>query len=413
MNLDNERENLLFNLVDYCDNKMSKHENDTDPDLNFFNNLVIPNCDYLDLEDINSYFNKLNIISQFNILHCNCRSIYNKTNEINLLATTVKANIIAVTETWIENEIAEITHIDGYKFEHKSRAANTKGGGVGFFIENNIIYEHIDPSSIEITTFEYLVLKINCLNSKLILICIYRPPNTAISTFTSELEALINKYDSKNKVLIIGDFNINLLNTHKHEPTANFNNMLTSNKFLPLINKPTRITEYTSTLIDNFFSNYLYDSMNTAVIYNSISDHLPILLTYDTKPIRSETIINKTSRIINDNNISNFISKLQSVDWSDVKLACSSNKPDIAYSTFLNKFTINYHEAFPTINHSVNNKKYKKPWMTKALFKSIQIKNRRYKKYLLNPTSTNKNAFNKYNNNLKKILKLAEKNLLF
>lgn len=194
MNLDNERENLLFNLVDYCDNKMSKHENDTDPDLNFFNNLVIPNCDYQDLEDINSYFNKLNIISQFNILHCNCRSIYNKTNEINLLATTVKANIIAVTETWIENEIAEITHIDGYKFEHKSRAANTKGGGVGFFIENNIIYEHIDPSSIEITTFEYLVLKINCLNSKLILICIYRPPNTAISTFTSELEALINKY---------------------------------------------------------------------------------------------------------------------------------------------------------------------------------------------------------------------------
>lgn len=48
--------NPIFNLVNYCDNKISKHEDDTDPVLNFFNNLPIPQCDYLDLDDTNSYF---------------------------------------------------------------------------------------------------------------------------------------------------------------------------------------------------------------------------------------------------------------------------------------------------------------------------------------------------------------------
>lgn len=81
MDLVNANSNPIFNLVDYCDNKISKHEDDTGLDLNFFNNVQIPQCDYLDLDDTNSYFSKLKNSFPFNILHCNCRSFYNKLDE--------------------------------------------------------------------------------------------------------------------------------------------------------------------------------------------------------------------------------------------------------------------------------------------------------------------------------------------
>ena len=44
----------------------------------------------------------------------------------------------------------------------------------------------------------------------------------------------------------------------------------------PLIDKPTRITAYSATLIDNIFTNELGSTISSGLIINDISDHLPI-----------------------------------------------------------------------------------------------------------------------------------------
>ena len=54
---------------------------------------------------------------------------------------------------------------------------------------------------------------------------------------------------------IAGDFNIDLLKYESHAPTASFVNCLFSYSFFPFINKPTRITCETATLVDNIFTN--------------------------------------------------------------------------------------------------------------------------------------------------------------
>ena len=54
-----------------------------------------------------------------------------------------------------------------------------------------------------------------------------------------------------------GDFNIDLLKYVITNKYSEFHNTVTSFGFLPHILQPTRITEYSSTVIDNIYGNNL------------------------------------------------------------------------------------------------------------------------------------------------------------
>ena len=51
-----------------------------------------------------------------------------------------------------------------------------------------------------------------------------------------------------------------------------------SHSFLRTVNKPTRITEYTATLIDNIITNASVVNSISAIIYADISEHFPVFL---------------------------------------------------------------------------------------------------------------------------------------
>ena len=66
---------------------------------------------------------------------------------------------------------------------------------------------------------------------------------------------LLEKLSHENKqIVIIGDFNINLLNQDDKNTTTFFDTMF-SCSYLPFINTPTRVTGHSKTLIDNIFYN--------------------------------------------------------------------------------------------------------------------------------------------------------------
>src|SRR6218665_418186 len=70
------------------------------------------------------------------------------------------------------------------------------------------------------------------------------------------MQPLLNYLTKTNKKLFIaGDFNINLLKLDHHLQTSNFLNTMASFKLIPVILRPTRITEFTATLIDNIYTN--------------------------------------------------------------------------------------------------------------------------------------------------------------
>lgn len=93
-------------------------------------------------------------------------------------------------------------------------------------------------------------------NKNIILGCLYKPPDVDVHSFLDELKQTISKISFENKLcFIMGDFNINIINSDTHKSTNNFIDLMISNSLYPMISKPTRITSHSATLIDN---NYIY-----------------------------------------------------------------------------------------------------------------------------------------------------------
>ena len=68
--------------------------------------------------------------------------------------------------------------------------------------------------------------------------------------------------------------------------------------FRSLINMPTRITESTSTLIDNIFTNNFNDAHISGIFYTDVSDHFPVFSILSSKAPAKDKIKLSTFRII-------------------------------------------------------------------------------------------------------------------
>ena len=66
---------------------------------------------------------------------------------------------------------------------------------------------------------------------------------------------LENISKGQKSILLLGDFNVNLLNYNEYNQTNEFLDFLASYSFIPLILQSTRITSHSNTLIDNIFLN--------------------------------------------------------------------------------------------------------------------------------------------------------------
>ena len=91
---------------------------------------------------------------------------------------------------------------------------------------------------------------------------------------------IVSQISRENKICyLIDDYNINILNNEFHSQTSDFIDLLYSYSLVPLINRPTRITNNSATLIDNKFRNNLHDlhKSTQAILVTDISDHLPII----------------------------------------------------------------------------------------------------------------------------------------
>ena len=117
-------------------------------------------------------------------------------------------------------------------------------------------------------------------SDKNIIVCvIHRPPNTDTLVFNKMFGDLLDINKRENKLCyILGDYDINLLNHDTHSATAQFIDMLYPNAFVPLINRPTRVTPSSATLIDKIFSNNprSNEHMLQGIFVTDILGHFPV-----------------------------------------------------------------------------------------------------------------------------------------
>ena len=89
-------------------------------------------------------------------------------------------------------------------------------------------------------------------------------------------------------------FKLDLFHYDHHVFTQKFMDSLFSHMFIPaLINRPTRLTSYAATVIDNIFTNCLSENGINGIILYDISEHLPAFAISSTKTVacKKEVII--------------------------------------------------------------------------------------------------------------------------
>ena len=111
----------------------------------------------------------------------------------------------------------------------------------------------------------------------LIIWCIYRPPWVPLEEFNYLLSTMLDLIVRDNTIVfLLGDFNVNLLHNNELSLDAEkFKNIFFSHYLFPLINKPTRETNHTATVVDNMFCNVPspIDISDVGILRPYISDH--------------------------------------------------------------------------------------------------------------------------------------------
>ena len=119
---------------------------------------------------------------------------------------------------------------------------------------------------------------------------------------------------------------MDLMNAESHSRTGQYFELMCSYSYLPLINKPTRVTADSATLIDNIFTNNINGLNNCmhGIFVTDISDHYPIFH-MSLKKYEANKELYITKRKYSDANKQSFLDNLQEINWQNVLATTSTN----------------------------------------------------------------------------------------
>uniref|UniRef100_A0A3B5QVU5 Reverse transcriptase domain-containing protein n=1 Tax=Xiphophorus maculatus TaxID=8083 RepID=A0A3B5QVU5_XIPMA len=359
-------------------------------------------CEYYDEEKFN---NSKMIKAGFSVIHLNSRSMNSNFSKITdyLKRLNGQFSIIAVSETWLNEENKNNFQINGYELHYVNRSSK-RGGGVALFADSEIRCKIKDTMSttvegvMEMITIEVLSEK----SRNIVVSCVYRTPGSNLELFTEKLIELIEM--SKNKTLFLcGDFNIDL--GTQIDLNRMFVDTMCSLGFFPLISKPTRITTHSATIIDNIFTNITDGEVLSGLFKIDISDHLPVFAIYKnhqkiiTVPVPTKKVFNMSKK-----NLDKLKNDLCQQNWTNVYV----DDVHRAYDEFMNILGVLYKRHCMTTNF-VKKDAVDKPWMTKGLRNACKKKNNLYSSFLMLKTKEAEDRYKKYKNKLTWIIRKHKK----
>ena len=401
-------EQISFNPFDKNDTIFG---DENDPDLNYFDDENFQNYEtpYVFCEETKSLLHDTLLNENFSIIYLNIRSLNaNFDNFRNMLSECDHCfNIICLSETWCtDDEFLNNSnyHIPNYNAIHQERKTGKRGGGVLIYIKENLTYKVRNDLSFSNSDNEMLSIEIVHKHKKNTLVtCCYRPPNGNQNIININLDKVLNSINFENKkYFILGDFNNNCLNYHEKAHIKLFYDNLFQHGTVPLINKPTRVTSNSVSIIDNIFTNCIFDiSLKKGIIKSDITDHFPIFVALNVSNCKLNTRkVKVTKRYFDEENKQSFKNDLINVNWHQIE---TLEDPDTSYNNFSKIFSELYNKNFPINEYNLKTKDLNNPWMSKGLKKSSKLKQKLYIKFLKNKTLQNEETYKNYKNLLKKL----------
>ena len=344
-------------------------------------------CKYYDKTEFNSL--QANFKNGLSFLHLNIASLNAHHDELVGLLRDLEGDfsIIGITETRVfDSQLPENLKISNYSAFETPREG--KCGGSLLYVSKNMDTIHrpdLEKLMYRSKLLETSFVEISREKQKNIVVgCIYRHHDLTIKDFIeSFIITLLTKIDSENKlVVLMGDFNINLMEFANDQHVSGFLDAMGSFALIPNITLPTRIAGDSRTLIDNIYTSPELCGTFSGNVLTCISDHLAqFCLLSDSKTFSPKHSVKK--RDWAKFNGAEFLTQIQSIDWKNV-LQSDLQNPNISIENFLKciKGLLDQHAPVKQFRPKKVINLKASPWMTPEILNSMKVRDKLYKSFL-------------------------------
>lgn len=312
-------------------------------------------------------------------------------------------HVICLSETFIKKGEESYLKLHNYVMA-TSFCRDKHRGGTCVLIKKGMGFKELSLKAyVSVNTFEACGIELT--EEKLVIICLYRTPQSDPNQFLVKLDSILQylatKYNSKTRMVLAGDFNINTFK--KGKITQDLQDLAHTHNLKIHIDVATR----KCSCIDHILSN-MPDAI-AQVLPLHLSDHdTAQILSFPLRVQTKAATFHIYKRDYSLNNIHKFRECLQNLSWSDVYVESDANT---AFNHFHELICLFHNLCFPKVRIRINtNNNIKRKWMTKGLKVCSKTKRFLRYQYYKNKNRTNKIKYTTYSNLLQKCIHNAKRN---
>ena len=381
---------------------------DVDADINHFDEIYpcVNESDskqYYTDEEFNSKFPHNNK-NDLNIFHINLRSLNKNGDELIIFLRNLKKDfdIICISETWVTGLPVVDDIFPSYTSFHSYRQSKN-GGGCAIYVNSKFKTSCLKELTVNEPFIETVFAEISLPNKSINVGCCYRPPNSDINLFQNFIESKVSSIASSSCDLVFcGDFNLDMLKINEDLNSEAFYQAMNSYSLTPIISRPTRVTDSSFTLIDNFFVSNL-NSFTSGIFSVNVSDHYPIFIIYNNYFATVDDIPDKiTYRLINDSTLNQLFNGLLQEDLGRVLELDIDSSIELLDKIILD----NFNRFCPIKTKYVSPKDKMKPWITSSI--KTKIKEKYYNYRLLKYNSITVQSYNQTRNEVTSLIRRSK-----
>ena len=339
------------------------------------------------------------------VCYVNARSLRNKFEDLEALASMETYHVIGVTESWLDTSnrdfIAEYS-LPNYTIFSCERE-NRIGGGAILYVQNSLHPTLVKTENVD--KIDTIFIEIKNKDSKVKIGLIYRPPGQSVNIDDNLFELILSSSNHSETVLM-GDFNLPVTrwgDTYAcHTGRELYTNLLESDLF-QLVNKPTRGDNILDLVLST--TENLVNNVNVGPVF-STSDHR--IITYNI--VTKVTPLKNSKEKVPDYQRANFTklrSLLNDVDWGGIVLETNIDK---SWEDFTNKLNNAISLCIPFRNRRPTMKN-KPKWWNNEIKNSLSQKKCVYSRYMATKNEADKVELDRIRRESKKLIRRSKKDL--
>lgn len=316
-----------------------------------------------DSEDNKRNFNYVHM----NIFHQNVCGINTKKDQLELYLECLQKSqdYICISEHFLNRDSVAYFRLTNYNIvTFYARNKKIRGGTLILGLNNK---QNVEIDCVKFASAEsFEICGIKDLNTNVNIFCCYQN-GKKYETFLEKLELFLQKYFDK-KVVMMGDFNVNLLkDDHKKDE---FLSLLKCYNFRALIQTSTYSRNNSQSCIDNILTNIHMDSIENALVdHNGLADgHAAIMASLIVENSRcekwKEEVVFVERRIYNNKNNQAFRQNFGDIHWKNLGI-----------NGYLKNFVDIFKTSFRKRKKKIKLKKVGEvKWITKGIKTSSMMK---------------------------------------